>query len=158
MALPPSRAIDEQCFKSWDDVANRLGPLDRAFESQVTPSAIGAGFHEPGNQPTAVVGLIQRDREHDFLQLLRHPITHPTSNSLSGARGCDATFATIREALCATANLKRLAKLGLHHRDSSWAAATLGLVFATAFCFISAAARWLSPGTTIISRPACAGH
>ncbi|MCP4449185.1 MAG: hypothetical protein GY811_28215, partial [Myxococcales bacterium] len=23
--------------------------------------------------------------------------------------------------LCATANLKRLAKLGLHHRDSSWA-------------------------------------
>ncbi|MCP4448985.1 MAG: hypothetical protein GY811_27175 [Myxococcales bacterium] len=56
--------------------------------------------------------------------------------------------------LCATANLKRLAKLGLHHRDSSWAAATLGLVFAPAFCFISAAARWLSPGTTIIPRPA----
>lgn len=59
--------------------------------------------------------------------------------------------------LCATANLKRLAKLGLHRHDGAWAA-IVGLAIAAASCFVSAATRWLSPKTTVISRPACAGR
>jgi hypothetical protein len=59
--------------------------------------------------------------------------------------------------LCATANLKRLAKLGLHRHDGSWAA-LVGLALAAAFCFVSTKTRWLSTEITAISRPAFAGR